>query len=448
MIAFAGLLERLTFTADPDARIALLHRYLQTQPDPERGFALGVLTGAVRLPSLRPGFLRGLATERCDASLFQWSHEFVGDLAETVALLWPPSRANAKPPLLSEVAHTSRADLPGAIAGWLDACDPSVRLALLKLLTGRSRSVVAGSVVRSALGALGGVPVGAVEEIWHGLSPPYAALFSWLEGRGPRPAPGGFQPFMLAWEGDAGDWLAEPLWEGDRVQIANGRVFSRHAEDVSVAYPQWCIDNVVLDGVVTAEPLCLRLFDLLFEGIVDLRGLAFAVRRARLAAWFGRAQPVGAALSELVPAADAGVVLKHPDSPYVAGHKHGLWVKRPHRPRVVKAVLLYAEAGLYTVGLWKDGVLVPVGQATSSYGAAMDEWVRAHTVARFGPVREVEKTLIVSVTYDSVRAAPRRKAGVALRGGEIVDVLPDTRADDLDALRARRSGRPEGWGLA
>ncbi len=437
MIAFAALLESLTFTTDADARVALLRRYLHTQPDPERGIALGVLTGALRLPSLRPSVLQALATDRCDASLFQWSHDFVGDLTETVALMWPASRANAPPPSVSEVAHTARADLPGAIAGWLDACEPSVRLALLKLLTGRSRSHVPGSVVRAALAELGGVPIEMVEEIWHGLTPPYAALFTWLEGRGPRPALGGFQPFMLAWEGDAGDWLAETLWEGDRVQIANGRAFSRNAEDVSAAYPQWCLDSVVLDGIVTGEPPTLRLFDLLFEGTEDLRPLGFAVRRARLEAWFGRVQPPGVTLSALVPAADAGVVLKHPDSPYVAGHKHGLWVKRPHVPRTVKAVLLYAEAGLYTVGLWKDGVLVPVGQATSSYGAAMDDWVRDHTVARFGPVREVEKTLIVAVTFDSVRAAPRRKAGVLMRGAEIVDVLPDTRADDLDALKAR-----------
>ena len=437
MIAFAGLLERLAFATDPDARIALLRWYLQTQPDPERGFALGVLTGALRLPSLHPSILRGLVNERCDASLFQWSHEFVGDLTETVALIWKPSRTNAPPPSLSEVARTPRAALPDVIAGWLDACEPSVRVALLKLLTGRSRSLVAGAVVRAAVAALGDVPVGMIEEIWHGLTPPYAALFAWLDGTGPRPALRGFQPFMLAWEGEAGDWPAEQLWRGDRIQIANGSVFSRHAEDVSAAYPQWHIDNVVLDGVVTDEPLCLRVFDLLFEGTEDLRALGFTVRRARLEAWFDRTRPPGAALSELVPIAEAGVVLKHPDSPYVAGHKHGLWVKRRHAPRVVKAVLLYAEAGLYTVGLWKAGALVPVGQATSSYGAAMDDWVRAHTVARFGPVREVEKTLIVAVTFDSVRTAPRRKAGVMLLGAEIVDVLPDTRADDLDALRVR-----------
>ncbi len=437
MIALTGLLERLTFTTDLNARVALLRRYLQTQPDPERGYALAVLTGALRVPSLRSGFLRTLMSERCDSTLFQWSHEFVGDLTETVALMWPQARGNAPPPSVSEIVHTPRAELPGLVAGWLDACGPGARLALLKLLSGGSRSLVSKPTIRAALAAFGDVPVGAVEEVWHVLTPPYIALFAWLEGHGPRPALGGFQPFMLADEGDAGEWLAEPLWQGDRIQVANGRIFSRHAEDVSAVYPQWCIGGVVLDGVVTAEPPCLRLFDLLFEGTEDLRGLAFAVRRARLEAWFRRAQPPGMALSELVPVADAGVMLKHPDSPYVAGRTHRFWVKRPHPPRMVAAVLLYAEAGLYTVGLRRDGVLVPVGQATSSYASALDEWVRDHTVARFGPVREVEKTLVVSVTFDTVRPAPRRKAGVVLEGAHIVDVLARTEADDLDALTPR-----------
>ena len=53
MIAFADLLERLAFTTQPDSRVALLRRYLETQSDPERGYALGVLTRALRLPTLR-----------------------------------------------------------------------------------------------------------------------------------------------------------------------------------------------------------------------------------------------------------------------------------------------------------------------------------------------------------------------------------------------------------
>lgn len=430
MIKFADLLERLAFTVDPAARIAVLRRYFETQPDPERGYALGVLTRSLRVPSVRPGFLRALAMERCDPVLFDWSHAFVGDLTETVALMWPQARGNAPPPLVSEVVRTSRAELPAAIGGWLDACDAGVRLALLKLLTGGSRPIVTGAEARAALG---GAPV---EEIWHSLNPPYIPLFDWLEGRGPRPVSGGFLPLMLPGRAGPGDYLAEPLWEGDRMLVSDGRVFSRDADDISSAHPAWCAAGVVLDGVATGVPRCLHLCDMLFDGAEDLRGLGFAIRRARLEAWFARAHPEGMALSPLVPfgAGDTGLMLKRADSPYVAGREHGFWMVRPRPVRTVAAVMLYAEAGLYTVGLWRDGVLVPVARAVAEDAAGLAAWVRDHTVGRYGPVREVEKTLIVSVTFTSVRAAARRKAGVVLEGARIVGVLAGREADDLDAL--------------
>ena len=430
MIAFAGLLERLTFTRDRDARVALLRQYCKTQPDPERGYALAVLTGAVRLPTLRPAALRTLAMERCDPALFAWSHEFVSELTETVALIWPQARGNAPPPLLSEIVQTPRAELPAAIAGWLDACDANVRVALLKLLTGGFRQLATGAEIRSALGG------SRVDEVWHAQTPPYLGLFAWLEGKGPRPAAGGFCPFMRPGRAGPGDYQAEPLWEGARVLVSDGRVFSRHADDVTAEYPAFRFSGVVLDGVITREPGDLRLFDMLFDGAEDLRDHGFSVRRGRLEAWFARVRPPGVALSPFVPAggAETGLILKRTDSPYVTGSSHDYWVGRPRPARTVMAVLLYAEAGLYTVGLWQAGALIPVGQAVADDPAALESWVRHHTVARFGPVREVEKTLTVSVTFKTVRAAARRKAGVVLEGARIVAMRQGTQADELDAV--------------
>ncbi len=434
MIAFAGLLDRLAFATDPSARIALLHQYLRNSPDPERGYAVGLLTGAIRVPSLRPGAIRSLAKQRLDPALFAWSYAFAGDLSETVALMWPPSRTNAPPPTLAEIVQTPAAALPALLPTWLDASEPDMRLALLKLATARSRPIVPATIVRSALAALGDVSVGSIEQVWHGRTAPYLDLFAWLDGTGPRPSPGGFQPFMLADIGEADTWPTERLWRGDRIRIADGKVFSRHADDISSAHPAWCIDGAVLDGIATGQPPCVRLFDMLFDGAEDLRGLGFLARRARLEAWFDRVHPAGMALSGPATPGHAGTIAKHPDSPYIAGRMHGLWVKRPYPLRTLAAVLLYAEPGLYTVGLRRQGALVPVGRATASIAAALDVWVRDNTVARFGPVREVAKTLIVSVSYESVQPAPRRKAGIVLEGARIVDVLARVEPDDLDGL--------------
>ncbi len=436
MIAFAGLVERLVFTGGRDARVTLLRRFCETQPDPERGYALGVLTGALRVPNLRPAALRALAMERCDPALFDWSHAFVGDLTETVALIWPQAGRNAPPPGVAEILATPRPAFPAMLAGWLDASDANVRLALLKLLTGGMRTLIGGAEIRLALAAMAGLPVAEVEVVWHGQKPPFQPLFAWLDGRGPRPANGGFLPFMLPGEAGPGDWVAERFWQGERVLLADGRVFSRAADDVSSAYPEYCLSGVVLDGVVTREPRCLRLCDMLFEGSEDLRALGFTERRVRLGGWFERIRPDGMALSPLVPFGDGdmGLMLKRRDSPYVAGSDHGHWVARRHVRRTVAATLLYAEGDSYTVGLRRDGTLVPVGRAAARDAGALEVWVRDHTVARHGPVREVEKTLVLSVSFGSVRDAPRRKAGIILEDARIDAILTGGGADDLDVL--------------
>lgn len=459
MIALAALLERLAFTTAPAARMTLLHHYFSTAPDPERGLGLAALMGARLFPPCGPGLTRALAGQRTDPVLLGLSRAFVGDLTETLALMWPAAHTNAAAPglgtIVAAMGTTPPNERPGLVAGWLDASDAGVRLALLKLVTGGTRAIVPSTLVREALAQLGGVPVGAVEAVWHGLIPPYGSLFAWLEGRGPRPELSGFQPFMLAGtldppepddppeSGDPpepGEWRAERLWDGLRVQVAGGRVFSRQADDVTATYSEWAWGDVVVDGVVTAEPRGLRLFDILSEAGEDLRAFPFDARRARLEAWFNRVKPRGTALSEVIPfgAGDTGVILKRGDSPYVAGRGHGLWWKHPPAPRLLAAVLLYAEPGVYAVGVWRDGGLVPVGkaQAGATDAVLLDRWVRDHTIARFGPVREVEKTLVLSVAFNSVRRAPRRKAGVELRGARIAGVLFDRQAAEADGLDA------------
>ena len=61
------------------------------------------------------------------------------------------------------------------------------------------------SAWRSTTGALSfpvrSVDVIEIEEIWHGLHPPYADFFAWLEGRAERPVSASlapFRPVMLA----------------------------------------------------------------------------------------------------------------------------------------------------------------------------------------------------------------------------------------------------------
>jgi DNA ligase-1 len=513
MIAFAALLERLVFTPSRNAKIALLRRYFATQPDPDRGVGLAAITGELSFSAAKPGMIRELAASRTDPVLFDWSYDYVGDLAETVALIWPARPVASDPTTLSEVVETletaPKAALPGLVAAWLDCADASTRLALLKLITGGLRVGASSRLAKIALAEIGDVSADEVEEVWHGLQPPYQPLFAWLEGRGPKPDPADapvFRPPMLAHPLEAPDlaalqphdWRAEWKWDGIRVQLvatAGGRrLYSRGADDISGAFPEIvaAMDfHAVLDGellvlrngvvapfadlqqrlnrkIVSPKlmerfPVGVRLYDLLFDGTEDLRGQPFDVRRARLEQWIARVAPPRMELSPLIrfsslqelmvlrdgarAASIEGLMLKRGDSPYLPGRVKGQWWKWKRDPLTVDAVLMYAQRGHgkrssfysdYTFGLWHGDELVPVGKAyfgfTDQELAFLDRWIRDHTTARFGPVREVEKAMVMEVAFDAAQLSNRHKSGVAMRFPRLARIRTDKPAAEADRL--------------
>jgi DNA ligase-1 len=513
MIAFADLLERLLFSPGRNAKLALLARYFATVPDPDRGLALAAIAGTLDFPAAKAGLIRELAAARTDPELFAMSYDYVGDLAETVALMWPTEGGDTAPRLSHVVARlrdTPKSALPALVESWLDTSTPSVRLALLKLITGGLRVGATARLAKLALARLseGRVTDAEIEEIWHALAPPYESLFAWLEGRGPRPDPSDrpvFRPPMLAnplEESDlatltAGDYVAEWKWDGIRVQLLGGpepRLFSRAGEDISAGFPDIAatlIHPVVLDGellvmrgaevapfadlqqrlnrkapartLLERFPAHVRLYDMLFDGEEDLRPLPFAQRRARLESWHASAAPARADLSATIAftsldelaslragAREAGIeglMLKRADSPYVPGRPRGLWWKWKRDPLTIDAVVMYAQRGHgrrssfysdFTFGVWDGEALVPVGRAYSGISdrelAFLDNWVRHHTTARFGPVREVEKSLVLEIAFDGAQRSTRHRSGVALRFPRIARLRRDKPAAEADTL--------------
>ena len=147
MNRFAALLDRLAFEPRRNAKIALISDFFRNTPDPERGYALAAMTGGLVFPQAKAGLIRHLIAERTDPVLFALSYDYVGDLSETVALLWPaptfPPEERLAAPSLAEVIETlataHKSTLPKHLAGWLDALDETGRWALLKLITGALR---------------------------------------------------------------------------------------------------------------------------------------------------------------------------------------------------------------------------------------------------------------------------------------------------------------------
>src|SRR5580692_11739355 len=249
MNRFAELLDRLAYEPARNNKLRLITDYFRSTPDPERGWALAALTGALSFPHAKAGLIRSLIAERTDPVLFELSYDYVGDLSETVALMWP---ANSSPASgggetvggaerelsLTTVVETlstlGKAQLPQQLARWLDALDETGRWALIKLVTGGLRIGVSARLAKAAVGALGDKDAHDIELLWPGLAPPYRELFVWLEGLGEKPVsidPAPFRPPMLAHALDDTDlagldpanFLAEWKWDGIRVQAVAAR---------------------------------------------------------------------------------------------------------------------------------------------------------------------------------------------------------------------------------
>src|SRR5215475_4678925 len=111
MNRFAALLDRLAYEPGRNAKLRLLSDYFRTTADPDRGYALAAITGVLSFRYAKPGLIRTLIAERTDPTLFAMSYDYVGDLSETVALMWPVTdqrsdgsdqTAPSRPPLAVE----------------------------------------------------------------------------------------------------------------------------------------------------------------------------------------------------------------------------------------------------------------------------------------------------------------------------------------------------------
>ena len=102
MNRFAELLDRLAYEPGRNNKIKLIAAYLRETEDPDRGYGLAAMTGALSFRNAKAGMIRQLIAERTDPALFALSYDYVGDLSETVALMWtstPPRTLSAPSPL-------------------------------------------------------------------------------------------------------------------------------------------------------------------------------------------------------------------------------------------------------------------------------------------------------------------------------------------------------------
>ena len=525
MRAFSQLLDDLVYTRSRNTKLRLIGDYLKETPDPDRGYGLAALTGTLDIPHIKPAAVRGLVTERIDPVLYAMSRDYVGDSAETISLLWPkrtgePSEIDDATIRISDAVDrlrsASKLEAPRILETMLDHLDASGRYALLKLALGELRVGVNARLAKQALADAFGLEVEGVEEVWHGLRPPFTELFDWAEGRADQPTVRDvpvFRPFMLAHPLEEtrvslDDYAAEWKWDGIRVQLVHAggdtRLYSRTGDDISGTFPDVAEAfkiHGVLDGellvrgseqgvadvhggaaasfnalqqrlgrkIVSAKmlgsyPAFVRLYDILFDGDQDLRELPWEQRRQRLEKFANRLDAERFDISQLIAAttfeelenlrldardtAIEGMMLKRRDSAYVGGRRVGLWYKWKRDPLTADCVLMYAQRGSgkrssfysdYTFGCWTaENELLPVGKAyfgfTDEELKWLDSFVRKNTLNRFGPVREVEKSLVLEVAFDSIHKSSRHKSGLAMRFPRISRIRTDKPAAEADRI--------------
>ncbi|KTC74391.1 ATP dependent DNA ligase [Legionella birminghamensis] len=517
MQKFAQLLNNLYFTYSNLAKTELLKNYFLTVPDPERGYGLAILAGTLTFPTFKWTMIKDLLNQYIDPVLFSLSYDYVGDLSDTIALLWPNQPSNKSLPLLSEIIQKFNQLPEEEIASWLNELlnrsNTNERWALIKIGTGSLRVGVSARFIKNALAKYGRVDVKEIEHVWHALKPPYIDLFAWLEGSADYPRIDEqifYHPVMLSHplsekelaSLELQQFAVERKFDGIRVQLicteSDKRLFTRTGEDISHSFPDILSEikgQVVLDGelvirnqqnvgsfnelqqrlnrkkptkeLISKFPAAIVFYDLLSIQGRDIRSLDFMERRLQLESWYKENQNPCWFLSELLDVdkdnifavkerilaekqvAVEGLMLKHKASPYIAGRPKGYWYKWKRDPMLVDAVLMYAQRGHgkrssfysdYTFGLWVDMEVVPIGKAyfgfTDKELYELDQWIRHHTIQRFGPVREVEKKLVFEVAFDEVRLSARHKSGLALRFPRIHRIRWDKPAEEADTLES------------
>lgn len=291
MEAFSSLLEQLYYTSGTKAKAQLIANYIANTPDPDRGWAIAAMAGTLRFDFFKRNTVKNLITEHTDPALFAMSYDYVGEVSETVAHLWPYSDPTDSLPSLTEVVETfssvSKNKVSETLANYLTIMTPAQRWALLKLGTRGLRIGVSARSIKQILADYGNKDVKEIETLWHAVTPPYTEMLAWLEGDADKPDIENavtFHPVMLSHPIEDSDidafedntWQIENKYDGIRVQLAvksersatkknanknasqssdedtpDRALFSRTGDDISHSFPDLLdtVDgNMVLDG--------------------------------------------------------------------------------------------------------------------------------------------------------------------------------------------------------
>ncbi len=331
MKKFSLLLHDLILTPSRNNKINLLKDYFSVL-DIDKAYALSILSDQLSFQFIKASKLRELVYNKVDKNLFDYSYDYIGDLAETISLIWPKTinkKSKKLSLLIEKIQKFKKNEINTEFSKILDHLSNNERWTLIKICTGGLRIGVSERLVKTAIAEQYNKSLIEIEEIWHGLKFPYDNLFKWLKNEDKKPKINFkdlFHPMMLANPLDEekdfkkinpSDFQAEYKWDGIRIQLmvypSSISLYSRNGENISKAFPD-IIENTqgeaVLDGellvgknfkpstfndlqqrlnrkkasieLIQKYPVFIRAYDILFYKRKDLRKLTLIERRAYL----------------------------------------------------------------------------------------------------------------------------------------------------------------------
>lgn len=529
MERFRALFLALDATRKTSERLQALQAYFAEAAPEDAAWAVYLLLGEKLRRLVKPALLRVWVAEAAGIPLWllEAAYAETGDLAETLARLWPGAGPGITLPLQKLIEETL---LP--IRSLPEEAQRAVleklwrqgtvvdRLLLNKLITGGFRMGVARGLTARALSEVSGLEPALIEQRlmggWHPDAAAFHALLRREEGANDLHRP---YPFFLASPlegepeslGPASAWQAEWKWDGIRAQLLRRgdtvMIWSRGEEVVTDSFPEIACGaqdlpaDTVLDGELLAwkdgrplpfgelqrrilrknpsqklqaeVPVIFMVYDCLEVHGVDLREMPLYSRLGQAVPMFGTEDTPSFRVSEPLPFEDwsslktlrglarergvEGIMLKRIDSPYRNGRKRGDWWKWKMDPYVLDAVMVYAQAGHgrraglytdYTFALRDGGDFVPFAKAYSGLSDAemkeVDQFIRAHTLEKHGPVRVVAPLLVCEVAFEGIQRSNRHKCGIAVRFPRVSRLRKDKAPGEADTLEALRQLLPAG----
>ena len=130
MKKFSKLLEEIILTPSRNKKIDVMVDYLKTTSDPSRGFTLALISSNLKFNTIKTNELKDIIKSRIDPVLFDLSYDYVGDLAETISLIWPTEKKGKTPKLnffVEFLSNTNKNKIKDFLTSQLDIASPTER---------------------------------------------------------------------------------------------------------------------------------------------------------------------------------------------------------------------------------------------------------------------------------------------------------------------------------